>query len=213
MPSDFRLNALVRIAAIAVWLTASPAEAVERPRLSPSDVGKLNKIQTYLNQITTLESRFIQNNPDGTFSEGKLYIRRPGYLRFEYDPPVPHLLIADGSWFIHVDKELKQATRYPLSQTPAYFLLREVIAFRDDLIVTGFERGPSVLRVSLVDGRSPDAGSVTLTFSEKPLRLRKWVVLDAQSLETEVTLINARFGSNLDEELFVFDEPVDDQGD
>ena len=203
---------LVWVVLLTIATPVSPTEAVERARLSPGDIRELNRIQTYLNKITTLESRFVQNNPDGSFSTGKLYIRRPGLLRFEYDPPTPHLLVADGSWFIHVDKELKQATRYPLSHTPAYFLLREVISFRDGLIVTGFKRGPSVLRVSLVENRAPDAGSVTLTFSERPLTLRKWVVFDTQSLETEVTLVNARFGGSLDEELFDFTDEFENAG-
>jgi|TARA_B100000315_G_C14548307_1_gene574395 outer membrane lipoprotein-sorting protein len=202
---------LVWTVILAIAVTVVPVEAVERARLSPGDVGELNRIQTYLNEITTLESRFVQNNPDGTFSAGKLYIRRPGFLRFEYDPPVPHLLVADGSWFIHIDKELKQATRYPLSHTPAYFLLREVISFRDGLIVTGLKRGPSVLRVSLVESRVPDAGSITLTFSERPFELRKWAVFDAQGLETEVTLVNARFGGSLDEDLFDVVDPSTDE--
>ena len=54
-------------------------------------------------------------------------------------------------------------------------------------------------------------GSITLTFSEHPLELRKWVVLDAQGLETGVTLLNARFGGSLDEDLFDVTDPISDE--
>ena len=47
---------------------------------------------------------------------GKLYMARPGKIRFEYDPPSPILLLSDGYFLRYVDKDLKQVTHLWLRQ-------------------------------------------------------------------------------------------------
>ena len=54
---------------------------------------------------------------------------------------------------------------------------------------------------------SPQDGSLTLLFTENPLALRQWTVLDAQRRETRVTLYNVQQGVNLDPKLFEFVDP------
>jgi hypothetical protein len=54
-------------------------------------------ISAYLNGLTTVEADFTQVNSDGTISTGKIYIKRPGRVRFEYGPPDRSLVIAGGS--------------------------------------------------------------------------------------------------------------------
>ena len=39
---------------------------------------------------------FVQVGPDGSRTEGKFYMQKPGRIRFEYDPPSPVELISDG---------------------------------------------------------------------------------------------------------------------
>ncbi len=170
------------------------------------------RVEAYLNRLTTIESRFIQVNPDGTTAQGTLYLQRPGRLRFEYDPPTPYMLIADGTWLAHIDRELEQTTYYRIEDTPAYFLLRPKISFRDGLAVTEVSRGPGVLRLRVIARDNPEPGAIVLVFADRPLALRKWVVEDAQGLQTEVTLIDARFGHRLDPALFEPPEPVQDEG-
>ena len=36
---------------------------------------------------------------------GYIYLRKPGRLRVEYDPPVPILLVADGGLLSYYDKD------------------------------------------------------------------------------------------------------------
>lgn len=173
---------------------------------------EIEKIESYLNALHTLEARFIQNNSDGTYAQGKLYLKRPGRMRFEYDPPVPIQLYADGNLLTHVDTELEQVSHYPLDETPAHFLLRPEISLRKGLIIKRFERANHVQRIEFADERNPDIGSVTLTLSESPLELRAWTITDAQGLKTELALIDARFGGEIDSGLFVFIDTISGQG-
>jgi len=178
---------------------------------TPSDA-ELDRIERYLNGLETLQSKFVQNNPDGSHALGTLYLQRPGRMRFEYDPPTPIRLYANGNFFIHVDMELEQASHYPLEETPAHFILRENISLREGLRVKSFERADRVLRIELTDAENPDIGSVTLTLADNPLQLRAWTITDAQGLRTELAFVNARFGGRIDPSLFVYVDNFANQG-
>lgn len=156
-----------------------------------------------------MQSRFIQINPDGSAWNGNLYVRRPGKFRFEYDPPIPHLLIANDSWFFHIDRALKETNVIPLVKTPAQFLVKENISLKKDFRITNVKQMPGIVQVAMVTRDNPDLGEVTLTFSDKPLELRKWTVRDIQDNVTQITLQNTRYGVNINADLFKFvEQPV-----
>jgi outer membrane lipoprotein-sorting protein len=195
-------------AALSIVLAlGGPAGAAEAAVLSKADRADLKRIEIYMNALDTIQSRFVQANPDGSYSEGTMYLRRPGRLRFEYDPPDPYLIITRGKWFIYIDTDLDHATYLPLEKTPAYFIVRENIRFGGKLRVTALRRGENVLRVELEQTDQPDAGRVMLIFTDSPLQLRKWRIVDALGNLTDTTLINPRYGLPLADELFVYEEP------
>jgi len=135
-----------------------------------------------------------------------LWMVRPGRMRFEYDPPSPILLIADQFYVYFVDKQLAEMSKVGLKSTPAWFLLRDPITF-DDLLVTRFERGANLLRITVVSPAEPDSGSLTMVFSNEPLALRQWTIVDRQRRTTTVSIYDAQFGIALDPELFVYRDP------
>ncbi len=177
------------------------------------DAAAMARVERYLNGITTLKADFLQVAHDGSVGEGTLFISRPGKLRLEYAPPLAILLVSDGEWLTYIDRELGQVSQTPLNTTPAGMLLRESIEFGRDAIVTRFERANAVLRITLVQPARPDEGSLTLVFSEEPLELRQWFVVDPQGLETRITLFGTRLGLPLNPELFAAPPPFpDDDG-
>jgi len=171
---------------------AAAAEAVPA-ELSGADLADLARIETYLNELTTMESRFLQFSQEGV-AEGRIMLDRPGRLRIEYAPPVPLLMIASGRLLMYHDTQLKQTTFLPVSETPAALLIDENIKLSGDVTVTAFERAPRAFRVTLEQTDSPDTGSVTLMFEDAPMRLAKWRVIDAQGTAIDVSLLEPRFG-------------------
>lgn len=203
------LAAVFAAAALVPMLSPAPAAAIERPLTDPEAVGEINRIESYLNGIKSMKSRFIQINPDGSAWNGTLFVRRPGKFRFEYDPPIPHLLIANGSWFFHVDRALHETNVIPLAKTPAQFLVKDNVSLKKDFKITKVEEEPGIIKVGLVTRDNPDLGEVTLTFSDKPLELRKWTVRDVQDNLTQITLQDTRYGVSLDSDLFKYvEQPV-----
>ena len=84
-PSRLRRRALAAAAGLlfALALGAVP-DAARAPGLtnpSPAEKADLARIETYLNRIKTMESRFLQVSSDGDYSEGSLYFSKPGKMR------------------------------------------------------------------------------------------------------------------------------------
>jgi outer membrane lipoprotein-sorting protein len=174
--------------------------------LPPDDAAAVQRAIRYLNDLSTLRARFIQVSSNGTYAEGEVIVERPGRLRFEYDPPNPVLLIANGLSLLFYDRELKQASFLPLWETPLWFLIRDDVKLSDDLQVTAVERGQGVLKITLRNKDSADAGSLSLIFGDAPMSLRKWELVDAQGISTQVSLINPVFGGPVDSAEFNYDD-------
>ena len=187
---------LLALTAVALTCgTGGPAPAAEAAPaiLSDADQADLNRIEAYLNGLTTMESRFLQFSPEG-LAEGRILLSRPGRLRIEYSPPVPVLMIANNFLLMYHDTELKQTTFVPVSETPVALLIGEKIRLSGDITITAFERSPKAFRVTLSNTNAPDTGSVTLMFEDSPLRLAKWRVIDSQGTAIDVALLEPRFG-------------------
>ncbi|MBS0638251.1 MAG: outer membrane lipoprotein carrier protein LolA [Acetobacteraceae bacterium] len=169
---------------------------------SPQDQADISRVEAYLNGLRTLKAQFYQVAPDGGISQGTAWVDRPGKMRFQYDPPAPFLLVAAHGVLTFNDSSLQQTTNVPLSRTPLGILLAENVALSGNVTVTAIQRLPGQLQMTLVRTDSPGDGSLTLIFTDQPLALRQWVVVDAQRRETHVTLTNIALGGRFDPALF-----------
>lgn len=172
--------------------------------LSPDDVAAVTRVERYLNDIKTMKARFLQVSSNGAYAEGEVVIDRPGQMRFDYDPPTPVLIIANGLTLLYYDEELKEATFLPLWETPLWFLIREEVRLDDNIDILAIEEALGTLRMTLRDPDAPDGGTVTLVFSDEPLTLRKWELTDAQGIQTQVSLVNPVYGEAVDPDLFKY---------
>ena len=104
--------ALLAAAALpaAIGGVATPAHAA----LSDEDMADVARVEQYMDNIITMQARFEQVEPDGKLSFGHIYLRKPGRLRVEYDPPIPILLVADGGLLSYYDKDLDELKQMPL---------------------------------------------------------------------------------------------------
>jgi outer membrane lipoprotein-sorting protein len=183
------------------------------PVAAADDAADIRRVEQSLNSFETLQTRFTQIASNGQVSEGELYIRRPGRMRLAYKPPVPLLVIADGTWLVVYDVETKHADRYPLASTAMRVLVQRDVKLGDRLAVKMIERGNGILRATVFDRERPADGQITLVFEDLANRLvlRQWEVLDAQNLLTRVMLGEPKVNIALDAKLFVFndDRPLD----
>lgn len=182
---------------------ARPAFARAVPaNLTPQDEVDLQRIQDYLNGITTMRAKFQQYSEKGGIAFGNIYLKRPGFIRIEYEPPSPMLIVSDSVSLHYYDPELDQINRVPVSASPLWFLLQDNIQLGGDVTVTAFTRAPAAFEISIRQTDDADEGKVILELGDRPLELRQWTVVDQKNEEVRVGLFDAQFGLELDQELF-----------
>ena len=185
--------------------TPAVAKLAESLVLSKQGTTDLMRVQKHLNSSKTFKARFLQVSSNGEYAEGQIFLQRPGRLRLIYDDPNPLLVVADGKHISFIDRNIDTATTLYLSMTPADLMLRESIGFfGNDVIVTSVNRTPGVIRIGLINTAEPDAGSIELVFSDRPMELRKWTVTDAQGIKTTVSLLGTTFDVPLNPNLFKY---------
>jgi outer membrane lipoprotein-sorting protein len=202
-----RVTRRTLLAAVPALAVMGLAPRLARAAWSPADTADLARVQDYLNNIHTLQSRFEQISGEGGIATGTIYISRPGKMRVEYDPPVPILLVATEGRIWYYDKKLEEVSFFDLKDTPAWFLLQDNVRFGGDITVNNLERDSNVLRVTVTETKNPDLGKATLVLSDHPLELRKWQILDAQKKNVTVTLDDPHYGPPLSPNLFYWTDP------
>ena len=171
-------------------------------KLRKEEQKDLLRIETYLNEMKSLRADFLQVSSNGAVATGKLLLQRPGKMRFEYDPPSPIMLLADGYFLKYIDKDLEQVTHIWLEDTPIGFLLKDDLKLSGSIAVTKFSRNTNLLTTTLTKSKESEKGTVSLVFSDKPLSLKKWVIKDAQGITTTITLNNRERPIKIDPALF-----------
>ena len=183
------------------------AVAPARAELTEQDLADLSRVEAYLNGISTLSARFLQLGPGDQEAQGHFFLRRPGRLRFEYAPPIPILIVADGFRLVFHDQELGQVSAWPVQATPLGPLVARTVDLTSSGRAQAVNRSAASLRVTLIDPDNPDRGSLVLVFQDRPLELKQWQGTDSQGLITVVSLSNLRIGLTLQPELFIFNDP------
>ncbi|MGH1416021.1 MAG: LolA family protein [Pelagimonas sp.] len=168
------------VAALALLIAAMPAQA---QKLS------LNELSRYLNTIKSAESSFTQINADGTVSTGTILIKRPGKVRFDYNPPERALVLASAGAVYILDRKLGgQPETYPLKRTPLSIILAKKVNLGAAGMVTGHSYDGTATIVTAQDPKHPEYGSIQLKFTGNPAQLRQWVINDGNGSTTTVVL-------------------------
>lgn len=171
----------------------------------------IGAVEDYLNSVSTLKARFIQTADDGGQAAGDFLLKRPGRMRFQYDPPVKDFIVADGTFIYYYDSEIRRASSTLISKSLADFFLHKDIKLSGDVSVTGITQAEGTLQITIVQTDDPVSGSMTLFFTAQPLSLNGWRVTDAQGLVTEVTLSDIETGIPLERNLFFYYDPIHQQ--
>jgi outer membrane lipoprotein-sorting protein len=166
----------------------------------------VEKANGYLTAVQTLIGNFVQVGPDGSRTDGRFYLQKPGRIRFEYNPPSPIELIADGSSVVVRDRKLATQDVYPLSQTPLRFLLAERIDLLKDTSVVGAYADDTFVTV-VIEEKQTFGGThrVMMMFGARDTQLRQWTITDPQGYDTTVALYNTDTSKKPDPALFKID--------
>mgnify|MGYP003131297137 CR=1 FL=1 len=186
------------LAALTALMLAVPASAT------------LPELTRHLEETRTMTANFTQVAASGATTKGRVYLARPGKIRFQYEKGIPLLVVADGKSVNVIDYEVKQVQRYPIKSTPLSVLLDP------EADLAKFARVKSSTANALVvearDREHPEYGVITIYFerdSAAPadLALSGWNVIDAQGNTTRVALSDVEFNGGVPKNAFRFNDP------
>jgi outer membrane lipoprotein-sorting protein len=164
------------------------------------------RVSAYLSSLQTLVGNFVQVGPDGSKVKGDFYIQKPGKVRFEYDPPSPIDIVADGSSLVVRDRNLATQDVYPLSQTPLRYLLSDRIDLLKDTNVISVAADDLYISITIEEKQALIGTSrLLLMVGVKDGQLKQWTVTDPQGYDTTVAIYNLDATKKLDPNMFKID--------
>ena len=159
----------------------------------------------------SMTADFTQTDRRGQVQSGRLTLRQPGHIRFQYAPGNPLLIVADGRSLTLIDYEVRQVQRWPIRNSPLSVLIdpQANLVRYGRLNDTG---NPATLSVEVRDPSRPEYGMITMIFerdaaSPAGLRLYGWVALDAQRQRTTIRLTNVQYGVAVADSMFRWRDP------
>ncbi|MEN8894495.1 MAG: outer membrane lipoprotein carrier protein LolA [Yoonia sp.] len=181
-------------AAAAAVLVGSPAAAQQL---------SLGEVSSYLNGLQTAQGGFTQINADGTLSNGQIYIKRPGRIRFEYNAPDNSLVMAGGGSVAIFDPRSNSGPdRYPLNQTPLKIILERNVNLGQARMVTGHTSDGTTTTITAQDPDNPQYGNIQMVFTGSPVELRQWIVTDDVGSQITVILNDMKSGGSISDAKF-----------
>ncbi len=180
------------------------AKAPNKDALLQQYATDLEQIESYLNNIQNLSTKFVQESSDGNLVEGKLFLSRPGKMRVEYNADPKILIIVNGSVLAYNDVELDETSYLSTNTTPASFLTRPNISFSaKDVELTNVKKSDHQIKVSVMKKNRKEAGEFSVIFTTNPLKFAKMEVKNDLDQVTTVTLSDPDFTKQIASSMFV----------
>nr|WP_246087359.1 outer membrane lipoprotein carrier protein LolA [Sphingorhabdus contaminans] len=181
------------------------------PGSAQSGSAKMDRVVAHMQSVGTMTSTFTQTDRRGSTLSGKLLLKRPGHIRFEYQKGVPLLIVGDGKSLTMVDYEVRQVQRWPIRNSPLAALLDPGQDLRryGKLVETSTD---DVISVEVRDPKRPEFGVITMVFVRQAgapggLTLNGWVALDSKNNRTSVRLGNVKYNGNVPNSAFTWKDP------
>ena len=147
------------------------------------------------------------------FASGKVYVRHPGKMRWEYEKPDKQIIITDGyELWIYRPEDNQVMT----GAAPEFFrdgkgasFLSDIKLIRQKFDIELLEEEKSLFHeLKLIPReKNMDVASIRLSVSMSRFTVMRVITYNFYGDETRIELLNSKFGVDLDEDLFSFKIP------
>jgi len=202
---------------VAVLLVAAAAPRAAPAKSSPTAIAQ--RVQRYYERIKDFRASFSQTSTYPTFgnvkqASGKLFLKKPDLLRWEYDDG--RLIVLDGKslWnWNPEDKEVQVKRGFGPDQVPAEFaFLFGKGKLLDRFSVRAVPRPPELPGGEAIELKpkkpSPDVQKLLFTVDAKGQVLAT-VLTNGQGDVNQLVFRDTKVNSNLPDSLFKFEPPKD----
>ena len=203
MKSSFLQTFRLLVVSAGLAILPQVALAAKSIEVTAEQATSIKQINDYINGFKNLQGDFTQISPKGNLSRGIFFISKPGKMRFEYAPPNPFLIVADGKWLTIKNRAKEKGDQFPLSETPLRLVLGNEVDLLRDTNILNFEEADGLTTLTLEDKEGILGGQLILVFDQKQNALQQWVIIDSKGRRTTVSLENIVAGVKPDPKLFV----------
>ncbi len=163
----------------------------------------LKLIEDYLGDIKTLQAEFSQTNQTGDILTGIFFLKKPGKIRFSYDPPQNLQIVSKQQAVLIFDPKNGGSgpLTYPLHSTPLSFLIKS------DLSIFINENGESLEIGDLIifKVRNPQY-NLSVEFNKNPVSLIGWEFENQMGEIIKIRLNNIQKNNYISDEIFKTDK-------
>jgi outer membrane lipoprotein carrier protein len=205
------------IAGVVVLLTAS---AAAQTTSAPTADALARDLQRKYDRVSDFSADFVHTYRGGVLKQqaterGKLLVKKPGKMRWEYTAPEKKLFVSDGRKiysYVPQDRQVVVGTmpRDEQASSPALFLTGKGDLTRDFTAsfdtVADAPAGSVALKVT-PKRREAEYESLTLVVEPKTLDLQMLIAMDAQGGRSVFTFTNLKENVGLADSQFVFQMP------
>ena len=132
-------------------------------------------------------------------------------MRFDYDDPVPILIVSDGTTVAMEDSELETVDRIPIGTTPLGLILSTDLNVDQDVEVQDVLQNDERIGIRVSDASGELEGTLTMVFDKDSYDLLGWLTVDANFQTTVVDLVDVETNVRIDPRLFRLNEDDDEE--
>ena len=164
----------------------------------PKDI-TLKRIKDYLADIRTLQARFSQTDYMGEIMTGDLFLKKPGKIRFSYDPPHYLQIVSKQQAILIFDPKNNSngPLIYPLSYTPLGFLIKNDLSSLVGENSESFELNDLIF----LNIRNPQY-QLSIEFNKNPVSIIGWEFKNQMGEMIKIRLKDIRKNNYLSDEIF-----------
>ena len=215
--SELLLEAALTVLGVLTVILCAHGRAAE-----PTAADLAMSLQRKYNGVRDFSADFTQERTGGPLNKrqtqrGKVLVKKPGKMRWDYETPEKKLFVSDGLnlyTYMPQDRQVFITAMPPEDKatTPILFLAGKGDLMRDFIpsltpLVPGMPQGSRSLKLT-PKTRQPDYEWLTLTFDPLTLSFRGLSTLDAQGSVSSFVFTNWKENPGLADKLFVFKPPA-----
>jgi outer membrane lipoprotein-sorting protein len=164
--------------------------------------GEVERIREYLKGLKNITADFVQRDRYGNKQYGKLYMSRPGKMRWEYKKPQELTVIINGKKVYYYDKQLDQASQYVGDKGLVNLVADEDIFNSNEVTFLKIDKHENLLESHFKTKESTDKFS--FIFATDPLNFLGCVVKKDSGDNLWIKFKNLAVHNDLDPSIFKF---------
>ena len=188
----FRKNSLKAISGIVIIFIFSTEAARSENQI-------FARIQQYLLNMRTLQANFSQLSDTGDIMTGKLYLKKPGKIRFSYNHPHNLQIVSNQQAILIFDSKSTGSgpLTYPLSSTPLGFLIGNEFGALINENGESFELNDKIF----IKIQNPQY-RLSIEFKKNPVSLVGWEFENQMGETISISLNDIKTNDYMSDEIF-----------